>query len=87
MAYWFRPRRYGYGATPVNWQGVVTVIAFPVAAIVAALLLFMVGVGPEGPSAWRVVIFVVLLLVGLYAFLRFVRARTSGVWRWRWGRD
>ena len=23
--YWFRPKRYGYGATPVTWQGWVLV--------------------------------------------------------------
>ena len=21
MSYWFRPKRYGYGATPITWQG------------------------------------------------------------------
>jgi uncharacterized membrane protein YbhN (UPF0104 family) len=87
MAYWFRPRRYGYGATPTSWQGVVALIAFPVVVVVVALLLFLFDVGPEGPSAWRFVVFVAAFLIGLAAFLAFVRARTDGEWRWRWGRD
>jgi hypothetical protein len=37
--YWFRPRRYGYGATPVTWEGwaltvaVVSIVAISVAAM------------------------------------------------------
>jgi uncharacterized membrane protein YbhN (UPF0104 family) len=87
MAYWFRPRRYGYGATPINWQGIVTLVAFPAAVVLVALLLFLFDVGPEGPSLWRFAIFVVLFLIGLYAFIALVRAKTNGAWRWRWGKD
>ena len=87
MAYWFRTRRYGYGATPTTWQGWVTLIAFPAFVVVLALLLFLVGIGPESLPAWRFIVFVVVFLIALFAFLAFVRARTAGEWRWRWGRD
>jgi hypothetical protein len=87
MAYWFKPHRYGYGATPVAWQGVVALVVFPVTAAVLGLLLFMVGVGPEGPPPWRFAIFAVLFPIGFYAFIRLVRIKTDGAWRWRWGRD
>ena len=35
--YWFRPKRYGYGATPVTWQGWAVTIA-TVAAMVGVSL-------------------------------------------------
>ena len=44
--YWFRPKRYGYGATPSTWEGwaftglVVAIVA------VAASLLFRNGHAP-----------------------------------------
>jgi hypothetical protein len=28
--YWFKPKRYGYGATPVTWQGWCATAAFVV---------------------------------------------------------
>jgi hypothetical protein len=37
--YWFRPKRYGYGATPVTWEGwaltvgIVAVVALPIVAM------------------------------------------------------
>ena len=37
--YWFRPKRYGYGATPVTWQGWALTFAAPglIVAAVAAM--------------------------------------------------
>lgn len=87
MAYWFKPRRYGYGATPTTWQGVVTLIAFPVVIVGVALLLFLFDVGPEGPSMWRFIAYVAVLTIGLFVFFSLIRAKTDGVWRWRWGKD
>ena len=46
--YWFRPKRYGYGATPVTWEGWL-VVAVSVALIMAAGY-FLVGAGPQSFS-------------------------------------
>ena len=41
--YWFRPKRYGFGATPITWQGwavtIATVLAM-VGVVVAVDVLF-----------------------------------------------
>ena len=81
VRYWFRPRRYGYGATPVTWEGwalTVTVAAVVAISVVAINLLadrsnFAVWI------AWAVFIAAVV-----FWFVRFSRRKTNGEWRWRW---
>ena len=78
--YWFKPKRYGYGAVPVTWQGWALVGA-AVAVIAAAAVL----VGPHGRQAWGWFEFFgieALVLVVLWAI---VRRKTDGEFRWRWG--
>jgi len=71
--YWFAPKRFGLGATPVTWQGWLLTISF-----CAALLLdvrFLPGTEPK-------------LIVGLAliaAFSVLAARKTDGGWRWRWG--
>jgi hypothetical protein len=72
---WFRPKRYGYGATPVNWKGWLFV-----AVMVAAFWGFMVVKPVSSPIAWTLGIaawFVILIVVSAW--------KTEGNWRWRWG--
>ena len=73
--YWFRPKNYGYGATPVTWQGW-AVIAIGVLAIAVAALLIR-------PWAWMA--FFVVEAVILTVLWLIVRRKTDGEWRWRWG--
>jgi len=82
--YWFKPKRYGYGATPTTWEGwaftglIVAIIA------VGALLPLRNGHGPGGTTAllwWAFVAIVIALTVAVAKF------KTYGAWRWRWGRD
>jgi len=81
-AYWFRPKRYGYGATPVTWQGWAVTLAVP--AIVAVSIVAMnTFVGRDNALAWLAWAALVVALV--IAFVRLSRARTDGEWRWRWG--
>lgn len=71
--YWFVPKLFGIGATPVTWQGWALTLGF-----VAALLLdirFLPGTVPR-------------ILVGLAlitAFATTASRKTDGGWRWRWG--
>lgn len=73
---WFVPKRYGWGATPISWQGWAITIGFIVLAL-AVVLGFrdrpLVEVAILAPAT-------ILLLV--------VTAKTTkGGWRWRWGSD
>lgn len=71
---WFAPKRYGYGATPISWQG--WALTFGFAAIVI-LLAVKLGQRP-------MVLFAVV--APLTVCFTVICARTTrGPWRWRWG--
>jgi hypothetical protein len=78
--YWFRPRHYGYGASPTTWQGWAAIVAFPVicGAVAFALVALL-------PPAIAVVLFVIFMAAATFGFIAFVRKRTDGEWRWNWG--
>ena len=80
--YWFKPRRYGYGAVPATWEGwLVTAAA---AAIVAGSIIAMnVWVDRSNFGAW--IIWATLLAVLVLYFVQFCRRHTDGEWQWRWG--
>ena len=79
--YWFKPRRYGYGATPVTWEGWALTVA--VAAIVAISVVAMNLLADRANFAvwiaWAAIIAAVVV-----SFVRISRQRTNGEWRWRW---
>ncbi len=79
---WFKPRRYGYGATPVTWQGWATIFAFPV--VCGFVVLGLMWAMPNVLGLLGVVIFIPL---ALYVFMNFVKKRTDGEWVWQWGDD
>ena len=73
---WFRPKRFGYGATPSNWKGWAFLGVFVLVAVAA-----FVGLLHMGAPRW-VPIVVVLALTG--AIIPFTKAKTDGEWHWRW---
>jgi len=79
--YWFKPRRYGYGATPVTWEGgALTVAVAAIGAIsVAAMNLLADRANFAVWIAWAAIIAAVVV-----SFVRISRQKTDGEWRWRW---
>ena len=79
--YWFKPRRYGYGATPVTWEGwaLTVAVAAIVAISVAAMNLLADRANFAMWIAWAAIIAAVVV-----SFVRISRQRTDGEWRWRW---
>jgi len=78
--YWFRPKRHGYGATPVTWQGwAVTLTA--VAAIVTMSLFLRLTERYD----WALVVMLGFDAVVVIALVIVSRRKTDGEWRWRWG--
>jgi hypothetical protein len=73
MSYWFRPKYYGYGATPANWKGWLATAVFMalIPAIAGAL------VDPLRIGAFAA-------LIALFVWIAW--KKTDGAWRWRWGR-
>jgi hypothetical protein len=72
---WFKPKPVGYGNVPSNWKGWAVTIAF------ALFVVGIVGLAQADalPHTWVVVI--ALAVTAIY--LPFIRAKTSGEWRWR----
>jgi hypothetical protein len=82
--YWFRPKRYGYGATPITWEGWAIVLGF--AALMAASVIVMNRfAGVANPAGW--LIWAAVVGAGVLWLVQFSRQRTDGEWRWRWGRE
>lgn len=80
--YWFKPKRYGLGATPVTWEG------WAFTAVVAAALIgasWYLLAGHAAPSAMAVAAWAVVFVVVLSAAIAVSVSKTEGAWRWRWG--
>jgi hypothetical protein len=78
--FWFKPKRYGYGATPVTWQGWVITAASAIAIIVAAFLLL----GHEASlAAWGAFWVITAAITAAVCVISW--RKTDGEWRWRWG--
>ena len=78
--YWFRPKRYGYGATPVTWEG------WALVALYGAVILFaiaMLAANVHTLSGWLAYVAVVVVSTALMFAIS--ARRTEGAWRWRWG--
>jgi hypothetical protein len=80
--YWFRQKKFGYGATPSTWQGWVL-------AIVSCLALF--GVVLLGPAIRDNSLRALWMVLGSAAVVVpstvIAYFKTEGGWRWRNGRD
>jgi hypothetical protein len=82
--YWFKPKRYGYGATPVTWEG--WAFTGVVVAIVGGSGWLLLGTG-RTPDWTMLLVRWAIVAVVLAVSVVVSKARTEGSWRWRWGRD
>ncbi len=73
--YWFRRKLYGWGWTPVRWQGW-AVVAVAVAILVAGAY---VGEVDDAPGAMIIALFLVVVLVFVFGFWK------GEPPRWQWG--
>ena len=79
-AYWFRPKRYGYGATPTTWQGWALTLG-TVAVMVAA----SITLRRTEPHYWGLAVMFGFDALALAFLFIGCRLKTDGEWRWRWG--
>jgi len=85
--YWFKPKAYGYGATPANWQGWVATGVFVIG--VMALSLLLLGLEPKpgtGLGSWRIGIWALMVAGLTVGFIWLSRVKSDGQWGWRWGK-
>lgn len=82
--YWFKPKRYGFGATPSNWKGWALTLAF-IVVIVALAPVFIPPVRSGEQPHVLTFVGIAFALTLLFAFITW--RKTEGGWRWRWGDD
>jgi hypothetical protein len=78
--YWFKPKRYGYGATPVTWQGWAVTLGTVAIMVAVSLLLRLTE-----PHEWALVAMFGFDALALVVLFIVCRRKTEGEWRWRWG--
>ncbi len=79
-SFWFRPKRYGYGATPVTWQG--WALTLGTAAVMIAVSLYL---RPAERHYWALAAMLGFNALALAALWVIARRKTDGEWHWRWG--
>jgi O-antigen/teichoic acid export membrane protein len=80
--YWFKPKRYGYGAMPVTWQGWLVILVYTVIVAGCALLVLATRLSPWGLGAA-----VIGYAASTAVLFHWTRLKTDGGFRWRWGND
>ncbi|MDZ4689852.1 hypothetical protein [Terricaulis sp.] len=80
MAAWFKPKRYGLGASPSSWQGWALTIAYVIAIAAAGMTLM-----PNDAGEPRLLPFLTITVVLTILFVGIAWRTTEGGWHWRWG--
>ncbi len=81
--YWFRPKRFGFGAVPSTWQGWAVGVVYVVLLVAVSIAL----VPLHGPfSAGAVVAWAVIVVAATAAVIFIAYRKTDGPWRWRWSK-
>jgi hypothetical protein len=80
--YWFKPRQYGYGVTPVTWEGWALTVVTMFVVVMTSMLAPLFARG----NSWGIVAFTIDALA-IAAFILISKSKTEGAWRWRWGGD
>lgn len=74
--YWFKPKTYGWGATPTTWEGWLVVVGFIayILSISSFLTRNMMGS------------YFLYFSIGIAAIIVISIKKTEGKWKWNWGK-
>jgi hypothetical protein len=78
--YWFKPKRYGYGATPTTWQGWAVTLGTVLVMVAVSLTLRL-----RETHYWALAVMIAFDAAALFTLFVVTRRKTDGEWRWRWG--
>lgn len=81
--YWFRPKSFGYGLTPISWEGWLCTLAL-VGIIIGLAYVNNFFEGSE-PKETDACFFVGEVFIVSFLFLYFGKDRTDGKITWNWG--
>ncbi|PLW79762.1 hypothetical protein C0585_06030 [Candidatus Woesearchaeota archaeon] len=73
--YWFKPKRYGYGAYPITWEGWAVVLVFFLFLVWRSETLINIDPGR----------FYFEVIVSVIALIWISKLKTEEEWKWRWG--
>lgn len=71
--YWFRPKKFGYGATPTTWEGWTLIISYLVSIF---YLTYQMN---------NLILYIVVLICVTIFLILITYYKTQGKWCWRWG--
>jgi len=74
--YWFKPKKYGYGATPTTWEGWLVIVFF-------IGYLFSISILLEQGNVSKYIFY---FLAGLVVLLIITKKKTQGGMKWNWGK-
>ncbi len=80
--FWFKPKAYGYGATPVTWEGWAIVLVYVVAVGIGAVLFVL-----REKSFSNELTFFGVIALATAAMIAVSMKKTDGLWHWQWGPD
>ena len=75
--YWFKPKRYGYGAEPITWEGWILVAAF--IGYLLYISTFLVDDESSKQYLWYV-------FGGIVVIWYVSKIKTEEDWKWNWGK-
>lgn len=70
--YWFKPKSFGYGATPITWEGWTVVIIFVEYLFSLSKLL----------NESKITSYVIRLILGVIVIIIISKKKTEGDWKW-----
>ena len=78
--FWFEPKTFGYGATPVTWEGWAVLAAY---FVVLAAVSILMARRRKGSAAWAAWAIAIVVATSTMTWVSWVK--TDGAWQWRWG--
>ena len=72
--YWFKPKKYGYGAYPYTWEGWLLMIAY-----IILLVLIIKNI------TFNNYLFYISILMWTISIVFLSKEKTKEKWKWRWG--
>jgi hypothetical protein len=80
---WFRPKSFGYGATPTTWQGWALTLASALVSAAAAVMAVIAEAGRWPDRRPLQAACIVVFAATIIATIAVSRCKTDGDWRWR----
>lgn len=77
--YWFKPKKYGYGAYPSSWEGYLVIILF-----ILGIFVITKYTNIENNN-YNPFLFLFLLIIEFIFLIYISKNKTQEKWKFRWG--